>query len=272
MRRVATVVAATAGALAAWGLWFEPRRIVVRRPTLRLPRWPARLAGLRVAVISDLHAGAPHVKADAVARVVAKVNAERPDVVLLLGDYVDEHVAFGRHVAPEAVAGVLGGLRAAHGVYAVLGNHDWVEGGGRIARALRDAGIVVLENDAAPVADLLWVVGLAAGGRRRVDIGGAFAPVPEGASTIVLTHSPDVFPSLPDRAALTVAGHTHGGQVNLPFLRRRAIPSRYGDRYAAGHVEEDGRHLFVSSGVGTSGYPVRLGRPPEVAVLTLQPV
>jgi predicted MPP superfamily phosphohydrolase len=264
-------VAAAAAALAAWGLWFEPRRIVVRRPTLRLPRWPARLAGLRVAVISDLHAGAPHVKADAVARVVAKVNAARPDVVLLLGDYVDEHVAFGRHVAPEAVAGVLGGLRASHGVYAVLGNHDWVEGGGRIARALGDAGIVVLENDAAPVADSLWVVGLAAAGRRRVDIGGAFAPVPEGAPTIVLTHSPDVFPSLPDRAALAVAGHTHGGQVNLPFLRRLTIPSRYGDRYAAGHVEEDGRHLFVSSGVGTSGYPVRLGRPPEVAVLTLEP-
>jgi predicted MPP superfamily phosphohydrolase len=271
VRRAAAAAAAAAVAVAAWGLWFEPRRIVVRRVRLRLPRWPARLAGLRVAVISDLHTGAPHVKTAAVERVVAKVNAERPDVALLLGDYVDEHVAFGRHVEPEAVAAVLAGLRAAHGVYAVLGNHDWVEGGRRVARALRAAGIVVLENDAAPVADSLWVVGLAAAGRRRVDIDGAFAPVPEGAPAIALTHSPDLFPRLPDRVALTVAGHTHGGQVNLPFLRRRAIPSRYGDRYAAGHVEEDGRHLFVSSGVGTSGYPVRLGRPPEVAVLTLDP-
>src|SRR5687767_13728435 len=109
--RAAAALGATAAAgLGAWALLVEPRRIVVRRRTLRPARWPASLAGLRVAVVSDLHAGAPHVKADAVARVVAKVDAAEPDAVLLLGDYVDDGVALGGRVEPETVARVLGRL------------------------------------------------------------------------------------------------------------------------------------------------------------------
>lgn len=267
----AAIGAAAAGVL-AWALAVEPRRIVVRRSTLRLPHWPRELAGLRVAVVSDLHAGGPHVKADAVARVVEKVNAQRPDLVLLLGDYVDDGVALGGRVEPETVARLLGGLRARLGAFAVLGNHDWMEGGRRVAQALRRAGVAVLEDDAAPVDGPLWVVGLDAPGDRPLDVPGAFAGAPESAVVIVLSHSPDAFPRVPDRAALTVAGHTHGGQVNLPLLRRHRVPSRYGDRYAAGHVVEAGRHLFVTAGIGTSTLPVRLRRPPEVAVLTLEPL
>ncbi len=274
MRRAAVAAGgagAVAAGLAAWALWLEPRRIVVRRPTLRLPGWPRDLAGLRVAVVADLHAGAPHVDLRRVERVVGAVNRAAPDTVLLLGDYVDDRVAFADRVEPEAVASRLGGVRARLGAFAVLGNHDWIEGGRRVARALRDAGIVVLENDAACVAPALWVVGLGAAGDRSVDVSGAFAAVPRSAAVLALTHTPDLFPRLPDSVALTVAGHTHGGQVNLPVARPRAIPSRYGDRYDAGHMEEDGRHLFVSAGIGTSRFPVRLRRPPEVAVLTLRP-
>ena len=269
--RAGAVAAAAAAGLAAWSLWVEPRRIVVRRRRLSLPHWPETLAGLRVAVVSDLHSGAPHVDESMLERVIGAVNAAEPEAVLLLGDYVDDDAAFGGCVEPEVVARWLGALRAPLGAYAVLGNHDWAEGGRRVARALRAQGIVVLENDAAPVAQALWAVGLGAAGSRPVDVGGAFAPVPDGAAVIVLTHTPDLFPQLPERVALTVAGHTHGGQVNLPVLRRRAIPSRYGDRYAAGHVEEGGRHLFVSAGIGTSRFPVRFRRPPEVALLTLEP-
>ena len=269
--RAAAIGGAGAAALAAWALWLEPRRIVVHRQTLRLPRWPDDLAGLRVAVVSDLHTGAPHVDENTVDRVVAAVNAAEPEAVLLLGDYVDDAVPFGGRVEPEAVAARLRGLQTPLGTYAVLGNHDWAEGGRHVARALRANGIFVLENDAALVSRGLWVVGLAAAGQRPVDMGGAFAAVPEGAAVIALTHTPDLFPQLPERVALTVAGHTHGGQVNLPVVRRRAIPSRYGDRYAAGHVEEGGRHLFVSAGIGTSRFPVRFRRPPEVALLTLEP-
>jgi predicted MPP superfamily phosphohydrolase len=95
------------------------------------------------------------------------------------------------------------------------------------------------------------------------------APVPEGAPTLLLTHDPDVFPQVPRGVALTLAGHTHGGQVDLPLMRRWAIPSRFGDRYSGGHVEEGGRHLYVSRGVGTAGLPLRFRSPPEISVLTL---
>ena len=88
---------------------------------------------------------------------------------------------------------------------------------------------------------------------------------------LLLSHDPDVFPAVPARVALTVAGHTHAGQVAIPRLRRRAIPSRHGERYAHGHVVEDGRHLYVSAGIGTTGWPVRLLAPPEVPILRLVP-
>ena len=95
-------------------------------------------------------------------------------------------------------------------------------------------------------------------------------PVPDDAPVLLLSHDPDPFPGVPERVALTLAGHTHGGQVAIPLLRRPFVPSRYGERYVRGHVVEDGRHLYVSSGIGTSGLPVRFLRPPEVVSLTLR--
>jgi predicted MPP superfamily phosphohydrolase len=259
-------------ALAAHALWIEPRRIAVRRVDLELPRWPGALDGLRIALVSDLHAGAPHVGVDRVGRVVEKVEALEPDLVALLGDYVDPEVRFGDAVAPEPVAEQLGRLRAPLGTIAVLGNHDWYADGPRVAGALRDAGIRVLENDAVRVRREpaeLWVAGLADASERRPDVDRALAGVPDDAAVVMLSHDPDVFPRVPHRVALTLSGHTHGGQVNIPGARGRWIPSRFGERFADGHVVEDGRHLMISRGIGTSRLPVRLGAPPEVLVLRL---
>lgn len=253
-------------------MWLEPRAVAVRRVRLRLARWPAELDGLRLALVSDLHAGAPHVDERRVERVVERVMRERPDLVALLGDYVDPTVAFGGFLEPEKVAARLARLRAPLGVVAVLGNHDWSTDGPRVAAALRDAGISVLENEAVPAGGgRLWVVGLADATKRRPDMDAAFAAVPAGAPALVLSHDPDVFPHVPARAALTVAGHTHGGQVDLPVARRFVIPSRFGARYRRGHVVEGGRHLFITAGVGTSRFPIRLGVPSEVVVLRLSP-
>lgn len=260
-------------ALVARAAWFEPRRLVVRERTLTLPRWPAALDGLRVALISDLHAGAPQVDVRAVERVVRRANRRTPDLVAVLGDFVDPANVGSEPVAPEAVARALGALRAPLGAIAVLGNHDWANDGPRVARALADAGLVVLENGSVPREHhgvTLRVAGLADAGRREPDIAAALADVAAGEPVLLLSHDPDVFPSVPGRVALTVAGHTHGGQVNLPWLRGRMIPSRFGDRYARGHVVEGGRHLFVTSGVGTSRWPIRLRRPPELVVLSLR--
>jgi uncharacterized protein len=264
----ASVAGLAAGAVAWRALWHEPRTGRVREHHIALPGWPEDLTGLRLALVSDLHAGAPHVDEQRLRRLVAAVNARGPDLVVLLGDFVDPDVHLGSHVAPEDVAAALGGLRAPLGVFAVLGNHDWRHGGQRIAAALRAAGIATLENDACDVGRL-WVAGVADARMRGADIERALACVPVDAPVVLLSHDPDVFAKVPDRVALTVSGHTHGGQVAVPLLRRRFIPSRYGERYARGHIVENGRHLYVTAGVGTSGWPVRLLAPPEVVVLHL---
>ena len=229
----AAAVAAATAAVAWRALWHEPRSGVVRERDLALPGWPDALAGLRVALISDLHTGAPHVGEDRLERLVAAVNARRPDLVLLLGDYIDPEVRFGAAVSPRAVASRLGALRAPRGVVAVLGNHDWRNDGPGVRAALRAAGIPVLENDARDVGGL-WVAGLEDARHRSPDVASALRDVPAGAPVIVLSHDPDLFPTVPERAALTVSGHLHGGQVGVPVVRRPFIPSRFGERYAAG--------------------------------------
>jgi uncharacterized protein len=98
----------------------------------------------------------------------------------------------------------------------------------------------------------------------------ALTGVPDDGAVLLLSHDPDVFPIVPARVALTLSGHTHGGQVGIPYLRRPFVPSHHGERYVQGHVVEGGRHLYVTSGLGTSGIPVRLLRPPEVVILTLR--
>ena len=260
--------------LAAYAGWVEPRRLVVRRWTLALPRWPAALAGLRVGVMTDLHAGVLHAGDGAIGRWVERMNAEAPDLVLLGGDFTDAHPLWGRRLSAERIAERLAELEAPLGAVAVLGNHDWRTFGVRMWTALAAAGIPVLENDAhaldAP-GGRFHVAGLADMRFRRPDLARALASVPDDEPVIVLSHDPDAFPSVTSRVALTVSGHTHGGQVAIPFVRLPVIPSRHGERYARGHIVEHGRHLVVGTGLGTSGIPVRLLAPPELLVLELRP-
>lgn len=248
------------------------RRLRLPEHELRLPHWPARLDGLRVAVVSDLHAGGPRVGLRAVATLVEQVQAAAPDLVALVGDYVDPRVAGGVHVRPDAVAARLGRLRTPAGVVAVLGNHDWHHEGHAVGTALRHAGVRVLENRAVRLAvrgGPLWVAGVGDERQRDPRVGETLAPVPRDEPVLLLTHDPDVFPYVPARVSLTLAGHLHGGQVDLPVIRR-IMPSRHGSRYKAGHVVEDGRHLFVSRGVGETLLPVRVRAAPEVPVLALR--
>jgi len=251
---------------------IEPGRVVTRETRVPIARWPADLGPLRIAALADLHTGAPHITVDKVREIVRSVNAARPDLIVLLGDYVIHGVVGGRFVAIEPTAAVLRDLQAPLGVFAVLGNHDWWYDGPRTARALEAVGIRVLEDTAAEVAVWgrpLWIAGVSDARTRSAAIARALAPVPEGAPVIVLTHNPDLFVRVPPRVLLTLAGHTHGGQVNLPVLGRLIVPSLFGDRYAIGHVHEDGRDLFVSPGIGTSIVPVRFRVPPEISLLTV---
>lgn len=271
-RRLRWIVPGLAVTLSAWAFWLEPASLRNETHTLRLPTWPAACDGLRVAVLADLHVGAPYSGPSKLEDVVELTARARPDVVLLAGDYVIHGVLGGRFVPPEATAGILARLVAPGGVYAVLGNHDRWFDGPRVQRALEDVAVPVLEDSARRIevgGCRVWLVGVSDAWTGAHDIAGALSQVPAGQTILLFTHNPDIFPQVPDRVALTVAGHTHGGQVFLPGLGRPVVPSEFGQRFAIGHVVESGRHLFVSSGVGTSILPIRFLVPPEVSVLQL---
>lgn len=193
-------------ALAAWAFVFEPDRVVVSETVLRLPGQPEVFGKIRLVVLSDIHAGAPHVKEDKLRLLVEKVNAARPDLILMLGDFVVQGVTGGEFVEPETIAAQLKDLRAPLGVYAVLGNHDWWFDGGRVRRALEGAGVRVLENDAARIekdGQAFWLAGLADLWTRKPDIEATLAKVTDDAPVIALTHNPDLFPRIPPRVILT---------------------------------------------------------------------
>jgi uncharacterized protein len=261
------------GAFAVKAFWIEPRSLVITRADIAVPQWPADARPLKLAMLADIQAAGPHVTAERVAEIVAQINALEPDLIVLLGDYVSMMRLSTSHVPPKATAAVLARLQAPLGVHAVLGNHDWWLDGRYIRRLLEESGIKVYENEALPIETgdgrHLWIAGLADLSTRAVDLPGTLAQVADDAPIILLSHSPDVFPEVPERVALTLAGHTHGGQVNLPFLGRLMVPSRYGQRYAYGHIIEGGRHMFVSSGIGNAILPARYGVPPEIVLLRI---
>ena len=190
----------------------------------------------------------------------------------MLGDFVIQGVVGGHFVAPEPIADELGGLQPPLGAVAVLGNHDWWYDGERVRRALESRDIQVLENQ-----NLLltfrgrsfWLCGLADLFTRGDQLSQTLARIGNDEPVLVLTHNPDIFPKVPDRVSLTLAGHTHGGQVNFPIVGRLIVPSRFGQRYAYGFIEESGRKLFVTGGVGTSILPVRFRVAPEIVILRL---
>lgn len=228
---------------------------------------------MRIAILTDLHVGSPFNGPTKLHDVVERTNAARPDVICILGDLVIQGVIGGRFVPPEQIAGELKALRAPAGVFAVLGNHDgWLDHD-RVKRTLEQNAIRVIEESALRIqtpAGPLWIAGISDLWTGVHDVRAALDAARDDAPVILLTHNPDVFPDVPARVALTLAGHTHGGQVRLPFVGRPVVPSQFGQRYAAGYVIEDGRHLFVATGVGTSILPVRFRVPPAVTMLTIE--
>lgn len=267
-RLLAVPALGVAGAL-AYAAVVVPRRLVLPEVDLAVPGWPAGLDGLRIAVVSDVHAGAPWVGLARVHEVVRRVVAARPDLVVLLGDLVAD-VAFGRHLDPEPVAEALAGLRAAGPVLTVLGNHDWYAGGKRVTRALSAAGLPVLAEQAVPVLDgRLWLAGVSDLWERDPSVPAALADVPVDAPVVLLTHNPDVVADVPASVPLVLAGHTHGGQVRLFGRPVHRISERSGNRRHAGWYPQE--RLFVTGGVGSSTLPVRTVTP-EVPVLALRSV
>ncbi|SOB79880.1 hypothetical protein SAMN06297144_0779 [Sphingomonas guangdongensis] len=242
---------------------------VVRRATIALPDWPRGAASVRVVLLSDIHIGSLAMDAGRLTRIVAQVNALRPDLVLIAGDFVYGHDP-RRGVRFAAELGTpLAGLRSRLGTIAVLGNHDWWNGEPAVRAQLARAGIAVVENGAVT----RWPLAIAGIGDEYTDhdrIGAAMAAVRRlPGARLVLTHSPDLVPRLPPDARLVLAGHTHCGQVSL--LGWTPGPQPYAPRYRCGIIREHGRAIVVGAGVGASVAPIRFGVPPDLWLLTLGP-
>lgn len=294
--------ALSSAALASYAFAIEPLgRLVITRYRVLPAVWPIGLQ-LKIALLADIHACNPWMSLRRIQGVVSRTNALNPDLTLLLGDFsagMSRFVTSGVHSSEWAPA--LAELQAPLGRFAILGNHDWWEdreaqrrGHGPTfgQRALEDAGIPVLENTAVRLTHNgkdFWLAGLGDQlallpreqyGRPRWegvdDLSGTLDAVDGDAPIILMAHEPDIFPQVKAArkpVAITVSGHTHGGQVRL-FGHSPVVPSRFGNRYAYGHVVEhrsDGTqaNLLVSGGLGCSIAPVRFGVPPEIVLLEL---
>lgn len=268
----------------AYSYFIEPQRLVVNQQMVKVRKWDKTFDGLKIALISDVHGGSNGVTEEKIRRIVETANAQNPDLIVLLGDYVSQRSGNRSELKMplETVAENLRGLRAKYGVFGVLGNHDDEYDGQKVYNAFTNIGVRMLEHEFVFIekdGKKLKIVGLEDqlniknwnGYQLRVrDL---LNSGEQTESVLVLEHAPDVLPVLvtdpylKDKVNLLLAGHTHGGQVRFPVLGSLIVPSSYGQKYAYGHIKEGENDMFVTTGVGESILPFRFLVPPEIAVI-----
>lgn len=244
---------------------------IVRRANIAMPDWPHGSPPIRLVLLADIHVGPPDMPPSRLARIVGQVNALDPDLVLIAGDFIsDKHWPPRLGDVAEALA-PLGQLSSSLGTYAVLGNHDHWRGVREVTAALHNARIELLTNQAAQVGPL------SLGGSDDAFTGHDDVPATVAAmrrlpgSRVLLTHSPDVTPSVPDDVSLILAGHTHCGQISFPLIGALHYQSKYGGRFGCGVSTWGAKREITTGGLGTSTLPLRLGAAPDMWLITLGP-
>ncbi len=256
-------------AISAYGILVRRRWVRVAERDLPVPGLDPRLAGLRIAQLSDLHIGTMTPRSWGLAWSRA-ANLRAPDLAVVTGDMVTSGTDFY-----EDVADVIGALRAKEGVFASMGNHDYFGAEGEpLVSMLRARGVGVLRNEGVVIernGAKLWLAAIDDTWTRRDDIERAMRDRPAGATTVLLAHDPNRFDAAADAGAnVVLSGHTHGGQIGVPFFYRIANLATFAYRYNVGLYRRGQSVLYVHPGLGTTGPPMRLGVPPEVAILTLR--
>lgn len=267
-------------------------KVIVKKQNLYLSNWHNEHNNLKIVLISDLHVGSPFTGIDKVNKIVELANNETPDLVFLLGDFINEFTFGGKYIEPYVISNALGNLKAKYGVFAVLGNHDRGDGiyklkknhkifsfltkhnGISDARELENTlqlnNISVLENKLAQLTinnQSFWIAGISDFKTGNPDIN-ILNDINDNNPILLITHNADIFPSVPEKVSLSLAGHTHGGQFNLPFTGGIYFSPRTGKTYKTGYMIKDKHNIFITSGIGTSTIPVRWHKP-EIVILEI---
>jgi len=272
IRRLAAAVLVLAALIAAKAWRDTMRAPVVERLVVESPALPAGSRPVTIALLSDIHVAGPDMPPERLARIVAQVNALKPDLVAIAGDLVsEERTASHIYTAAEVIA-PLGRLSAPLGVVVVPGNHDHWFGWDKLAAEIaRYPQIRVLRNEALTAGPLV-IGGVDDDFTGKADMPATMAAMAGRPGVpVVLTHSPDIFPNVPVQVPLVLAGHTHCGQIAYPWGGAPATMSDYGDLYACGLVRQHGKVLVTSGGLGTSLLPLRLFTHPEVWLIEIRP-
>lgn len=255
--------------LLGYAVLIEPSSLVTRQVDFVSNKYTG--PDLRIVLVTDIHINSLHVPPRRVLDIVAAVNKERPDVVLLPGDFVAGHDK-AEYRSSEFNANIEVGLsyleQLSAPAFATIGNHDAWWDAARVTKHLEGAGVTVLDNRAVQMKGVC-IVGLADAMTSKAD-SSAYDACPENTSPLVFTHSPDAWQAFRGDTILALAGHTHGGQVNLPLIGRRVNAISLGAEHSYGFSKIAGVNMFVSAGVGTSMLPIRFRAPPEIVIITLR--
>jgi predicted MPP superfamily phosphohydrolase len=256
--------------LLAKGYWNATRDPIVRKASISVADWPKGEAPLRILLLSDTHVAGPDMPPERLARIVRQLNALKPDMVLIAGDLISEKTVSSQVYSADAVTAPLGQFKSKLGTIVALGNHDHWFDPVAIEAALAKQGITVLKNQAVERGPLV-IGGVDDDFSQHDDVPATFLAMDKlpARPRILLTHSPDIVPDVPVPVAAIFAGHTHCGQIVLPFYGPLTYVSRYKDRFGCGAIFDNGQRVFVGAGLGTSVLPLRYGAPPDVWLVTL---